>query len=189
VTDNGAASSTAEGRPWLALTVAGSERPEHRVPIHLRWSVRGLSFWERWGGLILLILAVLTVLFVITGFVVPNRFSGTLALSFVPDREELDEQSPQPIRQWRGVGIGFYRDARAFLHPDYRVSGKARGAIASLHARPRGARVAPVKGSALFRESIDGTWDDVAPEGRPARAGDVYRVGERGPYFRISTRR
>lgn len=188
-TSDRAPSSAAAGEPALELRVAKSEQPGHRVEIRLRWQVQGLSFWQRWGWLILLILAILAALFILLGFVLPQRFSGTLAVTYVPDRAELDEQSPQPVKQWSGVGIGFYRNARAFLHPDFRLSGKHQGALACLYAERGGARVAPGRGLSLFRETLEGDWESVPADGRRARAGDVLRIGDRGPYFRITTHR
>ena len=126
---------------------------------------------------------------VVAGYVLPARFQPSLALVFAPDRDELDEQSPQPLRQWRGVGIGFYRDARAFLHADFRLSGNPRGALAALEALSSGTRVLPGRGTSLQREALDGGWEPVDPSGRNARAGDVYRIGDRGPFFRLTARR
>ncbi|HKI06081.1 MAG TPA: choice-of-anchor X domain-containing protein [Thermoanaerobaculia bacterium] len=183
-----APSSSAAGEPWLELRVAGTKDARHAAPVKLRWQVQGLSFWERWGWLILLILGILLVLFVILGFVLPKRFQSSLAVAFVPDRRELDEQTPQPVAQWKGVGIGFYRNARAFLHSNFRLSGNPGGALASLFAEPAGTRVKPGRGSSLFRETLDGDWESVEGEGRRARGGDVYRIGESGPFFRISSR-
>src|SRR6185295_7053958 len=62
-----APSSTATGEPWLALRLAGSSEPRHAVTLKLRWRVAGLTFWQRWGWLILVVLAVLLALFVILG--------------------------------------------------------------------------------------------------------------------------
>lgn len=188
-TGRSAPSSHAEGEPWLALAVAGSEETTQSVPLALTWEVEGLSFWERWWKVILALLLVLLALVIAGGYVLPHRFPAALAVTFVPDRDELDEQSAQPVNQWPGVGIGFYRHARAFLHPDYRLSGKPRGALAGLHAEGRIARVTPGKGTALYRETLDGDWESVPPGGRTGRAGDVYRVGDDGPYFRIGSRR
>ncbi len=182
------ASSQAAGEPWLLLRVAGSQQPEHQITVNLRWRVEGLSFWQLWGWLILLILAVLLLLFILLGFILPQRFRSTLAVTFVPDREELDEQSPQPVKQWKGVGIGFYRNARAYLHPDYRLSGKAHGALAGLYAERGGNRVMPGNGITLFRETVDGDWETVPAQGGRIRAGDIYRVGDKGPYFRIAVK-
>jgi hypothetical protein len=183
-----APSSTATGEPWLELRVAGTSDARHAAPVKLRWQVQGLSFWERWGWLILMILGILLVLFIILGFVLPKRFQSSLAVAFVPDRRELDEQTPQPVAQWKGVGIGFYRNARAFLHSNFRLSGNPGGALAGLFAEPAGTRVKPGRGSSLFRETLDGDWESVEGEGRRARGGDVYRIGDSGPFFRISSR-
>lgn len=188
-TARSAASSRAEGEDWAALTVAGSDKATQRVPLALTWEVEGLTFWERWWKVLLALLSVVVVSVVAAGCILPRRFPPALAVTFVPDREELDEQSPQPVRQWRGVGIGFYRHARAYLLPDYRLSGSHRGAVAGLFAERRTARVRPAKGAALYRESLDGEWESVPPEGRSVRPGDVYRVGETGPFFRIGSRR
>lgn len=189
VTSDRAPSSVAEGELWLVLQVAGSARAEHQVPIHVRWQVLGLTFWQRWGWLILTVLGGLALLFVVAGFVLPQRFSGALALVFSPEREALDEVTPQPIKQWRGTGIGFYRNARAYLHADYRLSGNASGALAALHAERAGVRAAPGRGAPLLRETLDGDWEAVPAEGRRARAGDVFRIGDRGPYFRLASNR
>jgi hypothetical protein len=181
-------SSQADGEPWLALQVAGSDKPEHQIVLKLRWQVLGLSFWALWGWLVWTLLALATAVLILLGFILPQRFQGALALVFVPEREDLDEQSPQPIKQWRGVGAGFYRSARAYLHPDYRLSGKERGALAGLFAERGGARVAPGAGASLFRETLQGDWAPVPVAGCRCRAGDVYRVGHHGPYFRIVAR-
>jgi hypothetical protein len=147
-----------------------------------------LTFWQHWGRYILAILGVLLALIVILGFVLPKRFQPSLAVTFVPDRWELDEQTPQPVAQWKGVGSGFYRNARAFLHPNYRLSGNPSGALAGLFAEGSGMRVGPGRGTQLSRETLDGGWEAVEAAGRRGRGGDVYRIGDGGPFFRISFR-
>jgi len=181
-------SSQASGEPWLALKVAGSQENSQTITLKLRWQVQGLSFWELWGWLVWIILGLLALLFVLLGFILPQRFRGALAVVFVPDREDLDEQTPQPVKQWKGVGIGFYRDARAFLHPDYRLSGKSRGALAGIVAERGGTRALPCNGVSLYRENLDGEYEPIPPHGVRCRAGDVFRIGGSGPYFRIATR-
>ena len=186
-TDDDVASSIAEGDKWLELRVSGSHEPEHRVPIRLHWQVQGLTFWQRWGWLILSILAIITLLIVIIGFVAPQRFSASLAVTFVPEREDLDEQFPLPIKQWKGIRSGFFRNAKAFLHADYRISGKGQGALAALCAEKGGTRITGT-GNPLYRETLDGDWENVAQERRRVRPGDIFRIGEKGPYFRIAVK-
>lgn len=181
-----AGDSDGGGEPWLTLAVDGSDAADAEVPIAIDWQVEALGFWELWGRLILAILGFLIVAFLVGGFLWPNRFQNALAVAFVPDAEDLDEQSPQPIRQWSGVGIGFYRHARAFLHGDFRLSGRAQGALAGLYAEKHGTRVEVGRGATLFRETLDGDWEAVPPPGRRVRPGDIYRLGESGPFFRIA---
>jgi hypothetical protein len=183
-----ASSSEAAGDPWIELSTPGG-RPSPIV-VKLRWRVNGMTFWERWGWLILLILTLSIIAFVIYGFVKPWRFARTLALVFVPDQSDLVEQTPQPIRQWQGVGIRWYRDARAYLHPNFRVTRKASGAVASLRAAPAGTTlVHPENGHALFRENASGEWEAIPADGRSIRPGEAHRVGEYGPFFVTSVRR
>jgi hypothetical protein len=175
--------------PALELRVAGSERADQAVRIVLSWKVDGLSFLQRWWKVLLAALGLLVLAVIIAGYVTPHRFDRYVALVFTPEQDELDEQSPQPISRWPGVGIGFYRDAQAFLSASYRVSGDSKGAVAQLRALRRGVQVLPCTGSPLWREAADRDWEAVPETGLKVRAGDVFRVGEQGPFFRISTRR
>lgn len=177
-----APSSQASGEPWIALITGGDS---DIAQVRLTWQVEELSFWERWGCLLLALLILALIAFLVYGYIWPQRFPRDLALTFVPEYEDLDA-SPQPLAQWRGVGIGFYRDAKAFLHPDFRVSGKSRGALAMLKASKQGVWVAPVHGL-LYREVDVSDWEELHADGRTARAAIVYRVGEAGPFFRLTS--
>lgn len=180
-----APSSHADGQPWIELMVQTEEGQKDLAAVNLRWEVESLSLWERWGWLVLSVTAVLFVIFIIYGYIRPYRFPRELAVTFVPDYEDLDT-SPQPLSQWRGVGIGFYRDAKAFLHPDFRISGKPKGALGMLKATGQGIWVAPV-GSSLHRQVELSEWEEIQIPGRQARAALVYRFSERGPFFRLSS--
>lgn len=184
-----APSSAGFGEHWLDLRLAGSNAIDSRVSLNVRWNLRGLTWWERWRSLIITILIILLLLFCIYGYVEPKRFPRALAVTFVPEREEVDEQTPQPVVQWPGVGIGWYRDARACLHPNFRLTGKLHGAMAVLSAISDGTEVRPGGGYVLYRETIDSEWEPVASAGRRIVSGEVYRVAENGPYFRVSMRK
>lgn len=184
-----APSSTSTGERLLTIAAVGGTDADQRLDVRLYWDVAGLGFWQRWAWLFLLILAVLVVTFVALGFVLPKRFPATLAINIAPEQDDIEEYPPQSIRIWRGVGIGFYRDARAYLHADYRLSGRASGALARLRAiGGAAAEVEPQGGYALYREQLDGDWRDVPPTGEIARPGEIYRVGDNGPFFRLSAR-
>jgi hypothetical protein len=188
-TTRDAESSRANGEPWARLRVRGNSNPEAGVLLRMRWEVRALTFWERWGWLILLILGLLILAVIIYGYIWPNRFARELAVAFAPEYADLDDQTPQPLKQWRDIGIGFYRHARAFFHADFRVNAKSKGAVAMLEAgRNRAALAKPANGNSLYRETSDGDWELVAVLGKRANNGDVFRVGDHGPYIRIAAR-
>jgi hypothetical protein len=186
VTGRDARDSRSEARIWVSLAVKGMDTSQ--VPLRMTWSVWPLSFWERWGTLILLILAFLVVFFIIYGYIKPYRFPPGLAISYGPGMDDLDDQTPQPVRMWRGVGIGFYRDARACLQENFRVNGQVKGAVSILQAGPRKSVFVKPASRPVYREVGFREWDQVPANGRRAGQGEIYRVGESGPYFRLSMR-
>ncbi len=183
-----APSSSANGEPWLRLRVADSQASDRQVELHLSWRLQGLTWWQRWGWLVLTLIGLLAGIFVALGYILPKRFQRTLSLTFAPELDDVDDTPPLALYTWRGVGIGFYRDARAYLHGDFRISGRGRGALAGLFAEAGGARVRPGKGMSLFRQDFGSAWEEISPEGETVRAGEVYRIGDGGPYFRIALR-
>ncbi len=188
VTGKFADASQSNAQSWVNLGVSGRQDRQSTVELRMTWQVRPLSFWGKWGWLILLILAILLVWFIIYGYIKPNRFPAGLALCYAPAIDELDDQTPQPVRLWKGVGIGFYRDARACLRDDFRINGQVKGATAILVAGPRRAVIVKAGSRALYRDIGVDEWDQVPPTGRRAGQGEMYRVGESGPFFRITTR-
>lgn len=182
-----APSSSGDGKRWLGIGLEGGG-DAHTVAIKAHWKVVGLPFWQRWAKVIAAVLIALFLAFIAFGYISPKRFSPTFAVSFAPEREELDDQPPMPIKTWRGVGIGFYRNARAFLHADYRVSGDARNALVGLHANEGGRVIVLPCGVEIFQATIDGDWKSIGEKGQRANAGDVFRIRETGPFFRISSK-
>ncbi len=188
VTGRLAPASKASAENYVVLGVAGHTEKDTIVEIQTTWTVKPLTFWEKWGWLILLILAAALVFFIIYGWIKPNRFPTGLALQFAPAYEELDDQTPQPVKLWRGVGIGWYRDARACLQDNFRVTPKVKGSVAILQAGKRKAVMVRWGSRTLYREVGLNEWEAVAQNGRRTGHGETYRVGESGPYFRISLR-
>ena len=81
------------------------------------------------------------------------------------------------------------RNARAYFRPDFRITGKKAGALAMLEAGLNRSAIAfPASGNSLYRETSDGDWDPVPVSGRRVQNGDVYRIGDSGPHFRIAAR-
>lgn len=189
LTTRAAPSSTGTGEHWLDLRLAGSSAGNTVLPIRVRWNLKGLTWWQRWRWLIFSLLVLIILLIWIYGYIRPKRFARGLAVTFVPERFEVDDQTPQPVAQWSGTGIGWYRDARACLHSNFRLNGNPSGAVAVLIAISGGTQVKPGAGSSLYRETLEGNWEPVLPEGRRAGGGEVYRVGETGPFFRVTLRK
>ena len=183
-----APNSDAVAEPWLRLRVDGSSVADQRIDLRLSWTLHGLSFWQRWGWLILSLLGLLLVIIIALGFIVPKRFPRTPALTLVPELDDIDDMPPLAIYRWPGVGIGFYRDARGYIQGDFRLSGKAQGALASIHAEAGGVRLRPGRGSLVYRQEIDGKWEAVDESGENLRIGQVYRVNDNGPYFKVASR-
>lgn len=188
VTERRAPSSSSDGRRWAEIRMRGREDAEAAVPLELTWQVEGLSFWELYKWWILGILGFLVLAFILYGFIKPHNFPRELALIYVPELADLEDNLPQPIRSWKGTGKGWYRNAQAYLTPDFRITGSKKGALVSLEAV--GARSVLVKGlgGGLYRDGGDGDWDEVPEQGRRIRGGELYRIGERGPFFQTATR-
>ena len=191
ITSKRAPSSSSKDELRLRIQLANSAVAHHGLDVHLTWQVDGLSWLERWLWLILTILALIIVAIVVYGFIWPQRFPTGMALAIAADLEDLEEQQAQPITQWKGIGIGWYKHARAYVTSSYRVSKTRAGAVARLQMVPRsGLQIFPEGGSELLYETLDGDWEPVAVDGRRARAGDIFRVGplDEGILFRISLR-
>jgi hypothetical protein len=155
------------------------------IPLELSWDVTGLTWWERYRAWVFLFLIVAFTAFVVYGYYSPFRWPRGLSLTFAPTIADLNFQRPVPIKTWKGTGIGFYRHARAFLHPDFRVSGSRQGALLSLVANRHGVTIRSLAGAPLFLASGGLSWEPLDVELRPLAPGDTIRMGDRGPFARL----
>ena len=188
VTERRAPSSSGDSKRWIELRMRGLDSPEAGVALELSWQVDGLSFWELWKWWILGALAFLVLAFIIYGFIKPFSFPRELALIYVPELADMEDNLPQPIRSWKGTRKGWYRNAKAYLTPDFRITGNKKGALVVLEAVDRRTVMAKSLSGPLFRDGGDGDWDETPEQGRRVRGGETYRVGDRGPYFQTATR-
>jgi VWA domain-containing protein len=164
-------STAADGRPLRAavpLEVVVVEDPW----LHCWWPVLA-------AGAGLLVAGVL-----LHGWWSPSRFAPRLGVVLSPE-EDVNEGFFHPIRAQRGSRSGFYRDARVFIRQDYRLSGHARDAVARLRADEKLVRIQPVHGSVLWRQTADGTWEQVPQEESTARFGNLYRNETGNLFFEI----
>lgn len=85
------------------------------VTVPLTGQVEPISFWERYGKLVIAILAALgllaLVLFVVRGIFGPHNFGPDTRINWGETVERLNKNS-LVIREIRGTGSGFYRNAR-----------------------------------------------------------------------------
>jgi len=129
------------------------------------------------GGLLLAI--------VIYGFWSPSRFSGRLGVVLSPE-EDMAEGFFHAVRAQRGTGSGFFRDARVYIRPNFRLSGRRKGALACLRASGRRVYIQQAGVSApLYRQNLDGDWEPLPLEETPVRFGVVYKHTASGVYFEI----
>jgi len=183
-----ARSSSLKNKFLLRLQVEETINSKQQINFKLSWQIQGLTFWQKWRTLILIILAIIVFILFILGFILPKRFAKTLAINLVQDYDDLADLTPQLLKNWKGTGIGFYRNARAFIQADYRISGKQKGALVALYATSQGNQVKSCSGIILYRETFDGSWEEIPIEGILLRFAVVYRIGEQGPYFKLSNK-
>lgn len=127
-----------------------------------------------WWPVLALGIGILLTGIVFYGFWSPSRFPPRLGVVLSPE-EEMSEGFFHPIRAQRGSGSGFYRDARIYICQDFRLSGRARGALARLRAAGKQVRLQPTEGAQLLRRTLDDEWEPLPSEEAPVRFGTIYK--------------
>jgi DNA-binding beta-propeller fold protein YncE len=138
------------------------------------------TLWSCWWPVIAAIAVIVATFILIHGFWSPSRFAPRLGVVLSPE-DDIAEGFFHPIRARRG----FYRDARAYICADFRIAGKSRGAIARLRAYGKKACILPVGGNALYRQTIDGEWEEVPSEETVVRSGILYKDSLGTLFFEI----
>ena len=122
--------------------------------------------------------------FIAWGFISPARFPRNLGLYLSP-AEDLDEGFLQIICARKGTGSGFYRDARAYIGADFRLSGNRGGALACLIAgRPR-PRLKPLPGQPLQRRTPEDDWEPLTETPALIPFGVLHRNEAGSLYFEL----
>ncbi|MBI1354240.1 MAG: hypothetical protein GC160_07830 [Acidobacteria bacterium] len=120
------------------------------------------------------------------GYISPSRFGARDGVQ-ISQEADLSEGFFYPFRAQPGSGVGLYRDARLYLSSDYRLSGRRVNVLAKLRADRGRVKIEPAPGQSLWRETIDGDWEELPPEETQARTGVVYRNHEKTLYFELRT--
>lgn len=155
---------------WAGFTLTGDPSVRWKTPW---WSLR--------PSLLAAILAVAGA--VILGFVLPARFPNRLGIVFAP-KADMSGGSFCFLRSQRGTAGGFFRPARVYVSADG-LKDRPSGALARLRAGHGGARLRPLPGRSLWRQSADGEWHQVPERGHPAPVGAIYRDESGSVYFQL----
>jgi hypothetical protein len=163
----------------LRATGPGDEALASVVPVKVevaadRWLV---CWWPVLAAGIAAAVAGITVY----GFVSPSRFPPRLGVVLSPE-EDLAEGFFHPVRAQRGSGSGFFRDARVFIRPDFRLSASPRGSIARLRAHDSQVRLLAMPGGSLLRLTAEGSPEPLPQREVLASFGATYRT-ELGDLF------
>ncbi len=153
---------------------------ERRVPLDVR--VIPEPWLVCWWPALAAGLGILATVVGFHGWLTPARFPSRAGLVLSPELD-ITEGFFHPFRAQKGSASGFYRDARLFLHGDFRLSRSASGALARLRAGPGGIWIRP--SSVLWRLGADGEWSPLGSEERRLRSGNLYRDDLESLYFEL----
>ncbi|MCP4697998.1 MAG: hypothetical protein GY862_14265 [Gammaproteobacteria bacterium] len=132
------------------------------------------TWLQCWWRVIAIAIAILFAAILIHGYSHPSRFSSRLGVMLSPE-EDIAEGFFHPVHAQRGTRGGFYRDARVYVCQDFKLSGKAAGAVARLRAHVKQVRMQAMAGNCLWRQTADGAWEEVPSGETTARPGIVYK--------------
>lgn len=170
----------------LSTTAPDGSPVQLRVPVTVR--IVEDSWLHCWWPVLALTGGLLLTGIVIHGFWSPSRFAPRVGLILSQDEDVDAEGFFHPIRAQRGSGSGFYRDARIYLHPDFRLSRRSGGALARLRADGSRVRLRALPGASLQRHTADGDWEPVPPEETPIRFGQLFRDDGSRLFFELRNR-
>jgi hypothetical protein len=180
------ASSESSDALWGTIQPAG--QPSQAAQLYLAWHVLGLSWLQRWWRVLAIVVGLLLLGLIILGIVLPHRWPRAIQIVYASSLEDLDEAVPQEIKPIPGTGVGFYRNARAYLHPDFRVSSREKGAAVKIEAIRRGVLVSGVHGSKVCRD-LGNEWAPLPAAGWRGRLGEPLRVDGAELFFRLQSGR
>lgn len=166
--------------------IHGSLVVEHggqSVTIEVLGEVLPLTFWERWGRLVIAIGVglLLLVLFIIIlrGFLSPHRFPADARLNWGENMDRL-KKNEVVIRELRGSDRGFYRNAKLEIGgPDGFPAGGVR--LGELEATgPQQITIRGAEGAVLEKVNKFDESKTSPVEGNQTgiHSGEVYRIGE-----------
>jgi hypothetical protein len=168
----------------IEITGANAAGQPLRHSIPLRLEIIADPWLHCWWPLLAALAAALLAALAIHGYWSPSRFSPKLGVVLSPE-EDMSEGFFHAIHAQPGTGSGFYRDARAYIRPDFRLSGAAKSALARLRADGMQVYMRPESGNTLYRQGFDGEWEILSAGETPIHFGIVYKDAMGALYFEL----
>ncbi len=170
----------------LVVEGVGADGKPRRTEVPLQIEVVPDPWLKCWWPVLAAVALALLAAFVIYGFWSPSRFAPRLVVQISPEIE-MSEGFAHPVRGTRGSGSGFYRDALIYIG-NFELTRKAGGALARLRAHRNQVRIRPMDGSTLWRQTLDGEWDQLAPGETTIRPGVIHRNDFGTLFFEVRNR-
>jgi hypothetical protein len=170
----------------LVVEGVGADGKPRRTEIPLRAEVIPDPWLKCWWPVLAAVALALLAAFVIYGFWSPSRFASRLVVQISPEID-MSEGFAHPVRGTRGSGNGFYRDAMIYVG-NFELTRKAAGALARLRAHRSQVRIQPMNGTALWRQTLDGEWDQLTPGETTIRPGVIHRNDFGTLFFEVRNR-
>jgi hypothetical protein len=163
------------------LRVEGAGKP---LTLPVTGEVVPLTFWERWGRLVMAIgvgvLGLLLLIFIVYGFVSGHSFSSDARINWGESLERLDKNEIV-IRELRGTGKGFYSNAKLEIGGPNSPLAIGGVKLAEIEATgPTQTTITAAEGAELRKiNKFDESRSKKVDGGTAAmHQGEIYQVGE-----------
>jgi hypothetical protein len=173
-------------RQSILVAGVGADGKPRRTEIPLRAEVIPDPWLKCWWPVLAALLLALLAAFVIYGFWSPSRFAPRLVVQ-ISQEIDMSEGFPHAVRGTRGAGSGFYRDAMIYIG-SFELTRKPAAAMARLRAHRNQVRIKPMNGAALWRQTLDGEWDELVPGETAIRPGVIHRNDLGTLFFEVRNR-
>jgi hypothetical protein len=170
----------------LVVAGTGADGKPRRVEISLQAEIIPDPWLKCWWPVLAAVALALLAAFVIYGFWSPSRFAPRLVVQISPEID-MSEGFSHPVRGTQGSGSGFYRDAMIYIG-NFELTRKPAGALARLRAHRSQVRIRPMDGTTLWRQTLDGEWDQLAAGETAIRPGVIHRNDLGTLFFEVRNR-
>jgi hypothetical protein len=170
----------------IVVAGVGVDGKPRRLEVPLQAEIVPDPWLRCWWPVLATVALALLAGFVIYGFWSPSRFSPRLAVQ-ISQEIDMSEGFAHPIRGTRGSGSGFYRDALIYIG-SFQLTRKPGGTLARLRAHRNQVRIRPMPGTTLWRQNLDGGWEQLEAGETAIRPGVLYRNDLGTLFFEVRNR-